>query len=105
MTSGVRARPLASRCMSGWGVVALMVSLSGMTWQPAAAQVRNESPLTLSAFGNFYVGGSYDEAHVAHHHIGQMYVQYFIPAELKHPFPIVLVHGGDQTGAGFLSTP
>jgi pimeloyl-ACP methyl ester carboxylesterase len=92
--------------MGGLGVIALMVSLSGTaSWQPAAAQVRNESPLTLSAFGNFYVGGSYDEAHAAHHHIGQMYVQYFIPAELKHPFPIVLVHGGDQTGAGFLSTP
>jgi pimeloyl-ACP methyl ester carboxylesterase len=51
------------------------------------------------------VGGSYDAAHAAHHHIGQMYVQYLVPAELKHPFPIVLVHGGDQTGTGFISTP
>src|SRR5262245_34311723 len=108
MRSGVRKsdRPLISKCMSLWGVIALMVCLTGTTsWPPAAAQVRNEPPLTLSAFGNFYVGGSYDQAHAAHHHVGQMYVQYFIPAELKHPFPIVLIHGGDQTGAGFVSTP
>jgi pimeloyl-ACP methyl ester carboxylesterase len=25
---------------------------------------------------------------------GQMYVQYLIPAEVKHPYPVVLVHGG-----------
>src|SRR3954470_1978041 len=107
MTNGVRksGRPLASRCMSGLGVMALMVCLFGASSRPAAAQVRNEASLTLSAFGNFYVGGSYDQAHAAHHHIGQMYVQYVIPAEQKHPFPIVLIHGGDQTGSGFLSTP
>src|ERR1700746_2794747 len=108
MTSSVRKldRPLASRSMSAWSAAALMVTLSGaMAWQPAAAQIRNERTLALSAFGNFYVGGSYDKAHAAHHHVGQMYVQYLIPAELKHPFPIVLVHGGDQTGTGFISTP
>jgi pimeloyl-ACP methyl ester carboxylesterase len=108
MTSSVRKsdRPLASRSMSAWGAATLMITLSSVTsWQPAAAQSRNEPTLALSAFGNFFVGGSYDKAHAAHHHIGQMYVQYLIPAELKHPFPIVLVHGGDQTGTGFISSP
>src|SRR5438874_4770869 len=107
MTSSARKLdPLASRSMSAWGAAALMATLSVATsWQPAAAQSRNEPTLALSAFGNFFVGGSYDEAHAARHHIGQMYVQYLIPAELKHPFPIVLVHGGDQTGTGFISTP
>ena len=100
-------RPLASKSMSLWGAAVLTVAtLSGaISWQRAAAQVRNEPALALSAFGNFYVGGSYDKAHAARHHIGHMYVQYLIPAELKRPFPIVLIHGGDQTGAGFLSTP
>src|SRR5262249_58468296 len=94
-----------SRCLIAGGMTALM-ALSGTTqWQPAAAQNRTELPLTLSAFGNFFVGGSYDKAHAAQHHIGQMYVQYFIPAERKHSFPIVLIHAGDQTGAGFISTP
>jgi pimeloyl-ACP methyl ester carboxylesterase len=34
-----------------------------------------------------------------------MFVQYQVPAELSHPYPIVMIHGGGQTGVGFLSTP
>jgi len=108
MTSSARKsdRPVASRSVSAWGAAALMVTLSGtMSWQGAAAQTADVPALALSAVGNFYVGGSYDQAHAARYRIGHMYVQYLIPAERKHPFPIVLVHGGDQTGAGFLSTP
>jgi pimeloyl-ACP methyl ester carboxylesterase len=30
--------------------------------------------------------------------MGQMYVQYMIPAEKKHPYPIVMVHGGGGQG-------
>src|SRR5262249_11724424 len=108
MTSSVRKSdlPLGLRYMTVWGATALMMVLSGTRpWQPAVAQVRTEATLTLSGFGNFFVGGSYDKAHAAQHHIGQMYVQYFIPAERKHSFPIVLIHGGDQTGTGFISTP
>src|SRR3974390_2714103 len=90
-------RPLALRSMGTWSAATLMITLSIATsWQSAAAQ-RNEPTLALSEFGNFFVGGSYDKAHAAHHLVGQMYVQYLVPAELKHPFPIVFVHGGDQT--------
>jgi pimeloyl-ACP methyl ester carboxylesterase len=106
MTSTVRklgtrhgATRAALSCM-----IALMATLSRAI-QPATAQAQDGPPLGLARYGNFYAGGSYDKAHPAQHVIGQMYVQYQIPAELKHPFPIVLVHGGDQTGAGWLSTP
>jgi pimeloyl-ACP methyl ester carboxylesterase len=34
-----------------------------------------------------------------------MYVEYFIPAKPTHKFPIVLIHGGVHTGAGYVSTP
>src|SRR3954447_20626736 len=108
MTSSARKsdRPLLSRSVSAARAAALMVTLSGtISWEGAAAQTADVPALALSAVGNFYVGGSYDQAHAAHYRVGHMYVQYLIPAERKHPFPIVLVHGGDQTGAGFLSTP
>jgi pimeloyl-ACP methyl ester carboxylesterase len=36
---------------------------------------------------------------------GQMYVEYWIPKKVKYQYPIVLIHGGAQTGAGFISTP
>jgi pimeloyl-ACP methyl ester carboxylesterase len=35
----------------------------------------------------------------------QMYVEYMIPAEVRHPFPVVLVHGGGGQGTDWLGTP
>ena len=37
--------------------------------------------------------------------VGQMYVEYMIPARRSHPYPIVMVHGGSQTGTNFTGTP
>jgi pimeloyl-ACP methyl ester carboxylesterase len=35
----------------------------------------------------------------------QMYVEYMIPARVRHPFPVVLVHGGGGQGTDWLGTP
>jgi pimeloyl-ACP methyl ester carboxylesterase len=61
-------------------------------------------PLLLAEEGNFYVGGRYDDMHPNQQMAWQMYVEYQIPAEQTHPFPILLVHGGGQTGAGWWAT-
>jgi len=37
--------------------------------------------------------------------VGQAYVQFQIPQNRRHPYPIVMVHGGSQTGSGWISTP
>jgi pimeloyl-ACP methyl ester carboxylesterase len=34
-----------------------------------------------------------------------MYVESFLPAKPTHNFPIILIHGGFHTGAGYVSTP
>lgn len=36
---------------------------------------------------------------------GQMYVEYLVPEERLHPYPLVMVHGGYQTGTNFTGTP
>jgi len=72
---------------------------------PAAAQPQAKPPLVIAKQSYFYIGGHYDDAHESHHTIGQMYVEYQIPTELKHPFPIVMVHGGSQTGIDWIGTP
>ncbi|MGY9107675.1 MAG: alpha/beta hydrolase, partial [Alphaproteobacteria bacterium] len=59
----------------------------------------------ISEQGNFYIGGRYVENNDDMPMIGQMYVQYQIPYERVHEYPIVMVHGGSQTGSGFISTP
>ena len=35
----------------------------------------------------------------------QMYVEYMIPTVVRHPFPIVLVHGGGGQGTDWMGTP
>ena len=36
---------------------------------------------------------------------GQMYVQYQIPENGTQPYPVVMWHGGNQTGTNFMGTP
>jgi pimeloyl-ACP methyl ester carboxylesterase len=67
---------------------------------PAAAE-----PLTIARQGNFYIGGKYVESHGDAPMVGQAYVQFEIPQPQTHPYPIVMVHGGSQTGSGWISTP
>jgi len=37
--------------------------------------------------------------------VGQMYVEYFMPRRRTQPYPIVMIHGGSQTGTNFTATP
>ena len=37
--------------------------------------------------------------------VGQMYVEYQVPKDVKHPYPLVMIHGGSQTGVNFKGTP
>jgi len=62
-------------------------------------------PLTLSGQGYFFVSGAYTKTKDGQIMTGQMFVQYQVPKELKHPYPVVMWHGGGQTGTNFLGTP
>jgi pimeloyl-ACP methyl ester carboxylesterase len=35
----------------------------------------------------------------------QMYVEHWIPTEVRHPYPVVLIHGGYGQGSDWISTP
>ncbi len=35
----------------------------------------------------------------------QMYVERWIPTEVRHPYPVVLIHGGYRQGSDWISTP
>jgi len=62
-------------------------------------------PLALAKFGNIFAGGFYDDTNPAKHYVGHLYAEYFIPQDQRHPFPIVMIHGGSQTGSGWIETP
>ena len=59
-----------------------------------------DEPVTLARQGNFYIGGKYVEVNGDRPMVGQAYVQFQIPQKQTRPFPIVMVHGGSQTGSG-----
>ena len=63
------------------------------------------SAMQLADQGYFFTGGRYVEHDGATIKVGQMFVQYQIPAERTQPFPVVMFHGGGQTGTNYLGTP
>ena len=75
--------------------------LCGATSAPA----QERGPLTLASASYFFVGGKIDTSVEGSPVVGQMYVEYMIPAKRSHPYPIVMVHGGSQTGTNFTGTP
>lgn len=63
-------------------------------------------PLDLAEWSYFWVG--VERATLARGTIvngRQMYVEYMIPRERKHPYPIVMVHGGGGQGTDWMRTP
>jgi hypothetical protein len=85
----------------------------GQSQQPAAGADLGDAapplfdasrPLAIADQGCFYVPGRYTDSNAGTMH-GQMFVQYQIPAHRSHAYPIVMIHGGGQTGVNFLVTP
>jgi len=62
-------------------------------------------PLEIADQGSFFVGGSYVDSAAGRTMAGQMYVQYQIPKSKRFPYPVVMIHGGGQTGVNFTGTP
>jgi pimeloyl-ACP methyl ester carboxylesterase len=54
--------------------------------------------LRLADQGCFWVGVQRKPMSYGTIALGQMYVQYMIPAERRHPYPVVMVHGGGGQG-------
>ncbi len=97
------------------GVVVIAAAFAVLRFQNVTEGAQTERSQTQTAIalptivlaeqGNFYAGGQYDTEYANAHFIGQIYVEYRIPEDLRHPFPIVLVHGGGVHGATWFSTP
>jgi pimeloyl-ACP methyl ester carboxylesterase len=62
---------------------------------PAIRKRGTESTaMKLSNVGYFWVGAEIQRKEYGTVVFGQMYVQYLIPEQIRHPLPVVLVHGG-----------
>jgi pimeloyl-ACP methyl ester carboxylesterase len=65
--------------------------------------VKPDYPLTLADQGWFFVAGRY--THDGATMEGHMYVSYKVPARAKVRHPVVMIHGGAQTGVCYEATP
>jgi len=61
-------------------------------------------PLSIARQGYLFAGGTVREA-PGRPMAGQLYAEFQIPHPRTQPFPIVMVHGGGQTGTNFTGTP
>ena len=75
-------------------------------WSAAGiAQDRNPAPLSIARQGYLFAGGKYSDVHDKKLINGQLYAEFQIPSKLTHRYPIVMVHGGSQSGSNFTGTP
>lgn len=59
----------------------------------------------IDAWGYFYIGGQdMEDDKTRHYTHGQMYMEVFVPKNIIRPYPLVLFHGGGQTGASWTMT-
>lgn len=63
------------------------------------------APIALSDHRWFFVGGDYIERENGTFRSAMMYVEHFAPATVNQPYPVVMFHGGGQTGTNFTATP
>jgi hypothetical protein len=104
--------------------VALVLMTAGLTAQSSRPKKFMKEPVTIEDQGSFFVGGVQK---ITEHSgpagppapggapavptpqqitIGQMYVQFQVPARQRGPgWPVIMVHGSTHTGAALESTP
>src|SRR5262249_3493534 len=62
-------------------------------------------PLEVASQGYLFAGGKYVDGKDGKYMTGQAYVEYQIPKNRTHPYPIVMIEGGGQSGSNFTGTP
>jgi len=72
----------------------------------AAPALGADTPaLEIASQGYIFAGGKYVDGPDGKYMSGQAYVEYQIPKIRTHPFPILMIEGGGQSGSNFTGTP
>jgi pimeloyl-ACP methyl ester carboxylesterase len=79
--------------------------LAALPWTTSRHAGAAELPLVIAKSGYLFAGGKIDSSLPGSPMNGQLYAEFQIPQKLLHPYPIVMIHGGSQTGTNFTGTP
>src|SRR5260370_17560020 len=82
-------------------VLTLVMATSGRV----TAQTKTPEALSIARQGYLFAGGKYSNGSNGQAISGQLYAEFQIPTKLAHPWPIVMIHGGSQSGTNFTGTP
>jgi len=89
--------------------LAVRAGIAGLMASPEAVAAATGGPdLDIAEWSFFWVGIERATMPGASSPVvngKQMYVEYQIPAKVRHPYPIVLVHGGGGQGLDWMGTP
>jgi len=88
-----------------------LITVAAPAWLRTARAQSPDAPaleraVDLAEWSYFWVG--VEQAHLARGTVvngRQMYVEYWIPSRVRHPYAIVLVHGGGGQGTDWMGTP
>jgi pimeloyl-ACP methyl ester carboxylesterase len=69
------------------------------------ASIPTFSTENIGRMAHFYVGGQYVGEPGKQYMDDAMYVEVWVPKQVKMPYPIVMFHGNGQTGAVWQQTP
>ena len=81
---------------------AMSATSPGPKTPPVNPQPGDSVAMRLADHGHFWVGVQQKKMPYGVVATGQTFVQYFVPAERRHPYPIVLVHGGGGQATHFM---
>jgi pimeloyl-ACP methyl ester carboxylesterase len=91
------------RSPAGW---LLLIALA-LTAVPPQVTAQNKSapPLSIARQGYIFAGGKYSTT--SDHPVmnGQLFAEFQIPSRQTRRWPIVMIHGGGQSGTNFTGTP
>jgi pimeloyl-ACP methyl ester carboxylesterase len=86
-------------------LIAAFFMLAGPAAMLTPAIADGVGPLSIAKTGHFFAGGKYVETKDGPVLAGQAYVEYYIPTNQTHPYPIVMIEGCCLAGAGYMGTP
>ncbi len=92
-------KPTSSTKLSGLALALVIAAVS------ATAQKTAPGPLVIARQGYLFAGGTYSTVDGRQVMSGQLYAEFQIPADRRHRWPVVMVHGGSQSGTNFTGTP
>jgi len=83
----------------------VLILALGLAPGRVTAQTKTPEALSIAREGYLFAGGKYSNVGNGQAMSGQLYAEFQIPTKLTHPWPIVMIHGGSQSGTNFTGTP